>query len=176
MSSYISACPYYLSSNAQPAADIVFLPYNYLIESVSRISQKVEIENAIIIFDEGHNMESSCTEAYSFDLTVRDLVGIAEELDHVIGVLKEFEEFKSSVGIEVEAVQKFKERIVKLTGEVKAIGLSKIDRDCTRNGDYIYTLFGMAGFTKETLVENDIFLEKCKKLLGKKRIAINPNF
>ena len=37
-------------------ADIIFLPYNYLVDKHSRESQKVDVKNAILIFDEAHNL------------------------------------------------------------------------------------------------------------------------
>lgn len=36
-----TACPFYLSAQAQQTAEIIFLPYNYLIDSQSRKSQKI---------------------------------------------------------------------------------------------------------------------------------------
>ena len=48
-----NSCPYYLSREMQSNADIIFLPYNYLIDSNTRKSQNLDVKNAIIIFDEG---------------------------------------------------------------------------------------------------------------------------
>lgn len=48
-----NACPYYLSREMQSNADIIFLPYNYLIDASARKSQNIDVKNAIIIFDEG---------------------------------------------------------------------------------------------------------------------------
>jgi regulator of telomere elongation helicase 1 len=47
------ACPFYLCQKVQPEADIVFLPYNYLIDSKSRRSQNIDLANSVVIFDEG---------------------------------------------------------------------------------------------------------------------------
>lgn len=48
-----NACPYYLSKEIQSNSDIIFLPYNYLIDSNARKAQNIDVKNAIIIFDEG---------------------------------------------------------------------------------------------------------------------------
>lgn len=49
-------CPYYLARDDLEAADLIFLPYNYLIDPVARKSQKIDTSNCIVIFDEGHNL------------------------------------------------------------------------------------------------------------------------
>lgn len=52
-------CPFFLSRNILPDADIVFVPYNYLIDPLSRRSIGISIENSILIFDEAHNVVRS---------------------------------------------------------------------------------------------------------------------
>lgn len=37
-------------------ADIIFMPYNYLIDEKIRENFKIAYENTILIFDEGHNI------------------------------------------------------------------------------------------------------------------------
>ncbi|KAL5035639.1 hypothetical protein RTP6_003303 [Batrachochytrium dendrobatidis] len=81
------ACPYYMSKAIQPRADIIFLPYNYLVDRNSRNSQNFSLENSIIIFDEGHNMESCCNDATSFEISTHDLELSIQELDTCIKIL-----------------------------------------------------------------------------------------
>ena len=51
-------CPYLLSKEMASTADIVFMPYNYLIDAKNRMGLgKICWENAILIFDEAHNLE-----------------------------------------------------------------------------------------------------------------------
>jgi Rad3-related DNA helicase len=38
-------------------ADIVVMPYNYLLDEKMRKMSGIEVENAIVIFDEAHNIE-----------------------------------------------------------------------------------------------------------------------
>eukprot|EP00158_Paraphelidium_tribonemae_P007203 Partr_v1_DN28152_c0_g1_i2_m55324 putative helicase 1 len=76
-----TACPYYLSRELQAKADIIFVPYNYLIDPTSRASQHIDLKNSIIIFDEAHNLESICSEATSFEITPLDIATSIEELD-----------------------------------------------------------------------------------------------
>ena len=39
-------------------ADIVLLPYNYLVDASIRATLKIAWENSVVIFDEAHNLES----------------------------------------------------------------------------------------------------------------------
>ncbi|XP_014791148.1 regulator of telomere elongation helicase 1 [Octopus bimaculoides] len=52
-------CPYYLSIDLKKDADIIFMPYNYLLDPKSRKSNGVELKGNVIIFDEAHNLVSS---------------------------------------------------------------------------------------------------------------------
>lgn len=52
-----SVCPYFLSRGLTQDADIVFMPYNYLIDSKTRSGLGISWSNAVLIFDEAHNVE-----------------------------------------------------------------------------------------------------------------------
>ena len=47
-----------MSRELKNEADIVFLPYNYLLDPKSRKAHGVELNNNIVIFDEAHNLVS----------------------------------------------------------------------------------------------------------------------
>ena len=68
-----SACPYYLARAHQADADIIFLPYNYLVDATSRAAQNINVANCVLIFDEAHNLETSCGDVTSFELAPADL-------------------------------------------------------------------------------------------------------
>ena len=51
-----AVCPYYGMKDRIAGADLVFMPYNYLIDEKIRENFKISFENAILIFDEGHNI------------------------------------------------------------------------------------------------------------------------
>ncbi|XP_037091332.1 Fanconi anemia group J protein homolog [Pollicipes pollicipes] len=61
----IRACPYYGARNLKEAADIVFCPYNYLVEPGIRESLEINLQNQVLILDEAHNIEDSSREAAS---------------------------------------------------------------------------------------------------------------
>ncbi|KAL4529286.1 hypothetical protein Ndes2526A_g04083 [Nannochloris sp. 'desiccata'] len=71
-------CPYYLSRKLSQDAELIFGPYNYLVDPVVCRSMGIELENTIIIFDEAHNIEDVAREAASLDLerfTVMETLG-----------------------------------------------------------------------------------------------------
>lgn len=77
------ACPYYLSREMLGEAELIFMPYNYLLDSRTRasITADVDLKDAIVIFDEAHNVEGSCYDAVSCELDTDDLVQAMRELD-----------------------------------------------------------------------------------------------
>eukprot|EP00750_Incisomonas_marina_P013093 INCI17223.6.p1 GENE.INCI17223.6~~INCI17223.6.p1 ORF type:complete len:852 (+),score=146.45 INCI17223.6:474-3029(+) len=77
---------YYLMQDetVQRTADIIFMPYNYLVSQQSRAALKIDWKNAIIIFDEAHNLDSICCDASSFDITPELLGGCITEVDRII--------------------------------------------------------------------------------------------
>ncbi|GAA6102470.1 regulator of telomere elongation helicase 1 isoform X1 [Tachysurus ichikawai] len=57
-------CPYYLSRSLKQHADIIFMPYNYLLDPKSRRAHNIELKGAVVIFDEAHNVYLSGQEWY----------------------------------------------------------------------------------------------------------------
>jgi regulator of telomere elongation helicase 1 len=51
-------CPFYLSRDMAATAQIVFMPYNYLVDAKIRSGIKMlRWDNAVLVFDEAHNVE-----------------------------------------------------------------------------------------------------------------------
>eukprot|EP00762_Andalucia_godoyi_P000693 ANDGO_05402.mRNA.1 Regulator of telomere elongation helicase 1 homolog len=80
------ACPYFASRELVDDSDIVFCPYNYLVEPSVRASMQSALKNAIVVIDEGHNWEDVCREAASVEVewisrleeSARELKGAAD--------------------------------------------------------------------------------------------------
>lgn len=73
-------CPYFASRAHVEDADVVFLPYNYLIDSKIRQASDISLANAIVIIDEAHNIEDVCRTAGSLELTSRIIELVLNEL------------------------------------------------------------------------------------------------
>lgn len=66
-------CPFFTAKRQQETADIVFVPYNYIIDPLIRRSLAVSLRGAIVILDEAHNLETVANDAASFELSSTDL-------------------------------------------------------------------------------------------------------
>ncbi|GBP00532.1 Fanconi anemia group J protein homolog [Eumeta japonica] len=79
---HLKACPYYAARTMASSADIVFCPYNYLIDPFIRNSMSIDLRDEIVILDEAHNIEDICRDAATFTVT----------RDHVHSALQELEQ------------------------------------------------------------------------------------
>ena len=52
-----AGCPYYATKALADAADIIFMPYNYLIDPLIRETCDIKLDGHIVILDEAHNIE-----------------------------------------------------------------------------------------------------------------------
>ena len=60
-----NVCPFYYSRSLVEGAELILMPYNYLFDKDARTTTLAEIawENAVVIFDEAHNLESFASES-----------------------------------------------------------------------------------------------------------------
>jgi len=82
-------CPYYASRALKQKADVIFMPYNYLLEPAARKALSIELQNNVVVFDEGHNIERICEDSCSGQLKSESLAICIKELRGVIALLKE---------------------------------------------------------------------------------------
>uniref|UniRef100_A0A8P4GM88 Regulator of telomere elongation helicase 1 n=1 Tax=Dicentrarchus labrax TaxID=13489 RepID=A0A8P4GM88_DICLA len=81
---HIQVCPYYLSRSLKQQADVIFMPYNYLLDPKSRRAHNIELNGAVVIFDEAHNVEKTCEESTSFDLSPYDVASAVNAVDRLL--------------------------------------------------------------------------------------------
>lgn len=79
----VRGCPYYASREMLPSADIIFCPYNYLIDPVIREQMGANVKNSIVILDEAHNIEDAAREAASFEFPDSELTAATSDLDAI---------------------------------------------------------------------------------------------
>ena len=78
-------CPYFLSRELQKTCEIIFCPYNYVIDPRIRSSMDVQLENSVVILDEAHNIEDVARSAGSLTTTQDDLNFTKEEIETILG-------------------------------------------------------------------------------------------
>lgn len=76
------ACPFYLAKGELADAELVLMPYNYLVDRKTQTTiASLDLAGAIVIFDEAHNVESSCGESSSADISSLDLANCLKEVE-----------------------------------------------------------------------------------------------
>eukprot|EP00045_Choanoeca_perplexa_P015533 m.196481 g.196481 ORF g.196481 m.196481 type:complete len:1095 (-) comp17014_c0_seq2:50-3334(-) len=155
------ACPYYLSRSLRDDADIVLLPYNYLLDKDMRRSQKIDLKDSVVIFDEAHNVESSCEDASSFELTSIDIASFMSEIDQILRI-----DVTDRPTLSDEKLAVAKQAFAELEEALDTIPLKQGTFE-TR-GDYLYTYLGKAGITETTCKQfSELLDEAATTLLAK---------
>ncbi|XP_054653140.1 regulator of telomere elongation helicase 1 isoform X2 [Dunckerocampus dactyliophorus] len=160
------ACPYYLSRSLKQQADVIFMPYNYLLDPKSRKAHSIELTGSVVIFDEAHNIEKTCEESTSFDMTPYDLASAINALTRLLGdQAKEANFGESSVqGLktDIETVVKIKEIFLNLEAALDSFEVPA-DRGITKPGIFIYELLERAKLNYNT--KTDVF-EALEQIIG----------
>lgn len=66
-------CPYFGARELLAFSEIVFCPYNYLVDPLIRSALSISLKGNIIIMDEAHNIEDSAREAASGKVSISQL-------------------------------------------------------------------------------------------------------
>ncbi|XP_015152087.2 regulator of telomere elongation helicase 1 isoform X3 [Gallus gallus] len=182
------ACPYYLSRSLKQQADIIFMPYNYLLDAKSRRAHNIELKGTVVILDEAHNVERLCEESSSFDLTAYDLASAIDVINVVLEeqakvvqqneVNAEFnmESISSGLNMELEDIAKIKKILLQLESAIDAVELPPNDSGVTKDGSYIFELFAQAQITFQTKTSLLESLDQILQFLsGRTGIFINTS-
>lgn len=162
----LKCCPYYLSKELKQDADIIFMPYNYLLDPKSRKANGVELLNNIIILDEAHNVEKMCEESASLQIRSTDVALCIDEITHVMRSFSETSEEQMDATIDTNQPKDFtcddlcilKEMMLALEKTIDEISVS--NEGSTFPGGYIFELLSKAEIKDHnqmsviTLIEN----------------------
>ncbi|KAH1178818.1 hypothetical protein KIL84_000149 [Mauremys mutica] len=80
----LRACAYFAARELMVGADIVFCPYNYLLDPQIRESMEINLKDQVVILDEAHNIEDCARESASYSVTETQLRFAREELDIMV--------------------------------------------------------------------------------------------
>lgn len=81
-------CPYFGAREMLDKSDIIFCPYNYLVDPLIRSALNIHLKGNVIIMDEAHNIEDSAREAASFSISTCQLTEVIADVLQ-IGQLKD---------------------------------------------------------------------------------------
>lgn len=76
-------CPYYAARKLYEGAEVIFCPYNYIIDPVIRTILDINLKQSIVILDEAHNVEDASRSAGSFVLDEHALDPVIKELSTI---------------------------------------------------------------------------------------------
>ncbi|KAH6925385.1 hypothetical protein HPB50_004512 [Hyalomma asiaticum] len=86
-------CPYFMARQAVLHAKVVVYSYHYLLDpKIAEVVSKEMSRNAVVIFDEAHNIDNVCIESMSVRLTKRTIEGSMENIDSLDQTIKELKE------------------------------------------------------------------------------------
>lgn len=84
-------CPYFTVRRMMPFVDVIIYSFHYLLDP--KVAEQVSKElskDAIVVFDEAHNIDNVCIESLSIDLTrpmldsaVRSVVKLSEKIEEI---------------------------------------------------------------------------------------------
>ncbi|KAL8179728.1 UNVERIFIED_CONTAM: Regulator of telomere elongation helicase 1 [Gekko kuhli] len=148
-------CPYYLSRNLKQQADIIFMPYNYLLDPKSRRAHNLDLRGTVVILDEAHNVERLCEELASFDLTPYDLASAIDAVNVVLekqakevqqgDINTEFsaEYDRTGLNMALEDIAKMKRILLELEEAIDAVELPPSGNGVTKDGGYVLRSFAL---------------------------------
>ncbi|KAF3320976.1 regulator of telomere elongation helicase 1 [Carex littledalei] len=146
-------CPYYVSRELHKSADILFAPYNYLIDPGNRRSLTgIPWSKAVLIFDEAHNLESICADAASFDLPSTYIASCISEANQCIDLCgkKLVTEKSADKQFDPDNYAILKALLTKLEKKVGEVVIQSKEQGFTRPGSYIYEFLSDLNITFET--------------------------
>lgn len=94
-------CPFYFTKIFESEADIIFMPYFFLLNWKIRKIKNQFLENSIVIFDEAHNFIEQSEEGQNIEISSEDLISVFEEIESF------YEPIKSKINSKEQIFFKF---------------------------------------------------------------------
>lgn len=160
-------CPYYVSRELHKVVDILFAPYNYLIDRGNRKSLSVCWNNSILIFDEAHNLEGLCADAASFDLPSWLLTACISEAKNCVDLSISRREIEKAndKSCNPDNFAILRALLLKLEKQIAEVPIESKELGFTRPGPYIYELLADLNITHKTATMVIDIIEEAALLL-----------
>jgi regulator of telomere elongation helicase 1 len=108
-------CPYYMSRELEATADLVLMPYNYLLDPSIRRQMKMNLADCVVILDEAHNVENICADASSFELEAVTITNCVRDLDRCLAYV---EMVGSNANVTADELLLLKRRLLNLEAAI----------------------------------------------------------
>ena len=136
-------------------ADLVFLPYNYLVDPKIRKTLAINLEECAVIVDEAHNVLKIFEDSSSISFKGKDIAVALSDLDYMLQIVED-ENLTSNIDLlpnvdtsQVYALKdcfgKFEQNLINFEKTIKT--KSDIDQQQDFPGDKIVELFNESGIT-----------------------------
>ncbi|KAM7483732.1 hypothetical protein LguiB_008315 [Lonicera macranthoides] len=158
-------CPYYVSRELHKVVDILFAPYNYLIDRGNRKSLNIEWDNSILIFDEAHNLEGLCADAASFDLPSGLLTACISEASKCVDLSIVRRDKSNDKTCNPDNFAILKALLKKLETRIAEVPIESKELGFTKPGPYIYELLADLNITEKTATMLIDIIEEAALLL-----------
>lgn len=158
-------CPYYLSKEMEPSSEIIFLPYNYLVDPHLKESLHFDFSNDIILFDEAHHIEDIAASCASFTLSVHLWSACIHQLQRV------FQSMRNTEMEEENSQHSSKDSVSLLLALFRALfdewnhllEESSAEEELVREPSFLFQLLSKVNVTSKTV---DKLLSKIDQLFG----------
>lgn len=135
------ACAYYIARETLDTRDLIFVPYNYLIDPNTRKSQGIDLADSIVLIDEAHNLEGCATDAYSFTLSSIDIDKAVKDCCSASVLPFSSDVFNSSnVAAPVVDINATKQSLQSLQTKLENLVFSSTTPNSIKSGDYFVQL------------------------------------
>lgn len=134
-------CPYYMARQLKNTSDIVFMPYNYLLDPRTSKNMDVEIYGNVIIFDEAHNIEKICEDSVSVQIKSSDIKSAVDDIEAILALMEMKRVDIDWIPFTQEDLETLRQMLMTFYSEINSISLVKLSQAGTVfDGDYIYKI------------------------------------
>ncbi|ACO67649.1 predicted protein, partial [Micromonas commoda] len=165
-------CPYFMSLDMYKEADIVFMPYNYVVDPAMRDVLGDRLDGAIVLFDEAHNIESVCSDAAGFDIPA----------SHLAQAINEAQEAFEAAGADPGADARKPPRPAAEYKQLRGVLLALEDKvaaqvgnngeECVKPGEWLFELLASLKITEQTLEMIKSIAQDAASLLAGEAAAV----
>lgn len=162
----LRACPYFAARQLQEEAEVVFCPYNYILDPHVREAMDIQLEGACVVVDEAHNIEDTCREAAGLEVSEEQLQEAAMAWEIMIANEREDTNAVQALDAATRALAVFIRAELPLLERKSHLLSQRVS-----SGHAAAQVFRDAGFSEETLKPLTAFVSKTIKALDEIRSA-----